>query len=318
VRHFELDSRVKSMSDRQIHLGTRLDSATLDSLAEFICGDDRDRFPTYHSSSFLNRFFQSLGINETHDGSTRKYWVLGILEQLSPTDIEKVILRLTDLREYKGKKDELALAFKSMNDILAMDNFGVGIDGARPILIRGERLTIDEDELSKSSKPSANEQEFLKKKFDDHLVVADLHLDPSITPYLQDRIDEVQACPKDEVALGTIFLLGSTLEGLLLAVALLDQPKFMKANAAPKDKLGNVLKIYDWKLVSLIDVAHEVGILDVDVKKFSHALRDFRNYIHPYEQMSQAFRPTDNTVVICWHVFKAAFEQLQAYLVPGA
>ncbi len=305
-------------ADRQIHLGSRLDSATLDSLADFICGDDHDRFPTYRSSIFLTRFFQGLGIKVTHDGSTRKYWVLKILEQLSATDIEKVILKLTDLREYKGKKEELSVAFKSMNEILAMDNYGVGIDGARPILIRGEPLKLDEDELSESAKPSATEQDFLKKKFDDHLVVADLYLDPNITLYLQDRIDEVQACPKDEVALGTIFLLGSALEGLLLAVALMDQSKFMKASAAPKDKQGCVFKIYDWKLVSLIDVAHEVGILDVDVKQFSHALRDFRNYIHPYEQMSQNFRPTRNTVVICWHVFKAAFEQLRSYLRPGA
>ncbi len=227
-----------------------------------------------------------------------------------------MLLKLTDLREYKGSKDDLAVAFKSMNEILSMDNLGVGMDGVRPILIRGKPLKLDEEELSSSAKPSATEQEFLKKKFDDNLIVADLHLDPNITPYLQDRIDEVQACPKDNVALGTIFLLGSTLEGLLLAVALKDQAKFMKANAAPKDKLGNAHKIYDWKLISLIDVAHEVGILDVDVKKFSHALRDFRNYIHPYEQMSQSFRPTGDTVVICWHVFKAAFEQLRSYLTP--
>ena len=66
----------------------------------------------------------------------------------------------------------------------------------------------------------------------------------------------------------------------------------------------------DWTLASLIDVAHEVGLLDLDVKKFSHVLRDFRNFIHPYEQLGQRFSPTQQTINISWQVFKAAFDQL--------
>ena len=136
-------------------------------------------------------------------------------------------------------------------------------------------------------------------------------LDAVITPYLQERIDEIQATPKHKAPLGTIFLLGSTLEGILLATAVKDQAKFMKASATPKDKTGKAIKIYDWKLYALIDVACEVKLLGQDVKKFSHVLRDFRNYIHPYEQMSQDFHPDQRTVDICWQVFKAAFEQLK-------
>lgn len=49
-----------------------------------------------------------------------------------------------------------------------------------------------------------------------------------------------------------------------------------------------------------------------DVKKFSHELRDFRNYIHPFHQRAQGFTPTEHTVDICWQVFRAAFAQLKA------
>ena len=48
-----------------------------------------------------------------------------------------------------------------------------------------------------------------------------------------------------------------------------------------------------------------------DVKKFSHALRDFRNYIHPYQQMSIGFQPDEHTARICFQVLKAALYQIE-------
>src|SRR5437588_9374287 len=110
-----------------IHLGQTPDPAVLDALADFICGDNEERFPVYRSSMFLTQFFQSIGINATHDGSTRKWWVLGVLRQLDAQHVEKVILRLVDLREYKGDRQQLGLAIRSMNSILAMEGLGVGI-----------------------------------------------------------------------------------------------------------------------------------------------------------------------------------------------
>lgn len=292
-----------------IHLGSSLDDATLDSLADFICGDDTSLFPVYRTSSQLTRFFQGLQINAMHDGSTRKWWTLGVLKSLQPSDQEKVVLRLVDLREYKTDRAALKLAVQSMNNILAIDNFKVGFDGAKPMLLRADPISFDEDEFVEPV--SKDESAFLDKQFSDDIKIADLGLDAVITPYLQERIDEIQASPKHKTPLATIFLLGSTLEGILLATAIKDPAKFMKAAAAPKDKSGKVIKVYDWKLYALIDVACEVKLLSHDVKKFSHVLRDFRNFIHPYEQMSQDFHPDQRTVDICWQVFKAAFEQLK-------
>lgn len=293
-----------------IHLGSSLDEATLDSLADFVCGDDSEKYPIYRSSLYLTRFFQGLGINATHDGSTRKWWVLGVLKEIQPSDLEKVILRLVDLREYRGDRAALKLAVQSMNEILAMDNFAIGFNGTQPRLERAEPISFDQDEFTKPAAPD-EESAFLGKQFSDDISIADLGFDSVITQLLQERVDEIQASPKHKTPLATIFLLGSTLEGILLAAALKDQAKFMKASAAPKDKAGKVQKIYDWKLQSLIDVACEAKLLSEDVKKFSHVLRDFRNYIHPYAQMSKGFHPDQRTVDICWQVFKAAFEQLK-------
>jgi hypothetical protein len=53
-------------------------------------------------------------------------------------------------------------------------------------------------------------------------------------------------------------------------------------------------------------VACEIDILKPDVQKFSHGLRDFRNYIHPYEQMRSGFTPDEHTAKLCFQVLKAA------------
>ena len=264
---------------RELHIGNQLDPATLDSLADFICGDDETRFPVYRTSSNLTRFFTSVNINAVHDGSTRKWWTLGVLKQLAPSELEKIILRLVDLREYKGSKEKLGIAVRTMNDILVMDNLGIDFVLSRPILTDAAPINIDMSDLTKVP-IATDESSFLKQQFSDDIDLGELKLDAVITGFLQARVDEVQACPRDKVPLGTIFLLGSTLEGILIAVATKNLPNFMTAKAAPKDKSGAILKVYDWKLSQLIDVAQELDLLKLDVKKFSHELRDFRNYIH--------------------------------------
>src|SRR5216684_7000563 len=132
-----------------IHIG-ELDTDILVSLADFICGDEKSRFPIYRSSFYLTSFFQNLNIDVTHDGSTRKVWVLTVLKQLQPSDIEKVILRLVDIREYKGVGDSFKLAVKSMNEILIMDGLAIGFDNARPFIKRAEPLTFDEPKTTKA------------------------------------------------------------------------------------------------------------------------------------------------------------------------
>lgn len=54
----------------------------INQLSRLICGDDFDYFP-YRSSSKLTDFFQELGFDYTHDGTTRRYWVNSVLNELN-------------------------------------------------------------------------------------------------------------------------------------------------------------------------------------------------------------------------------------------
>ncbi len=77
-------------------------------LSEMICGESDNSFP-YRSSYFLTQFFQNLGYDYTHDGSTRRFWVRDVLKQLSVNDLIVIIQKgLFDKRYFKKyeKKQE--------------------------------------------------------------------------------------------------------------------------------------------------------------------------------------------------------------------
>jgi hypothetical protein len=112
-----------------------------------------------------------------------------------------------------------------------------------------------------------------------------------------------------EAPLAVIFLCGSTLEGILLGTAASSPKQFNTATSAPK-RDAKVLPFQQWSLSNLIDVGYELGLLEADVKKHSHSLRDFRNYIHPFEQMSSNFDPHNQTARISWQVLKAAIYEI--------
>lgn len=132
----------------------------------------------------------------------------------------------------------------------------------------------------------------------------------SLAQIIESRMNEAARCVNADAPLAVIFHCGSILEGLLLGVASANARTFNQVDNSPKDKAGNVKQFHSWTLSELIDVACELGYIRLDVKKFSHGLRDFRNYIHPYEQMNSGFQPDRHTAEICLQVLRAAIASL--------
>ncbi len=158
-------------------------------------------------------------------------------------------------------------------------------------------------------KSSSSQEEFLDRKieFPD---LSKLGLESAVTKILASRLGEIEKSLKSGASLSVIFLCGSILEGALLGAAIRDPKKFNQSKCSPKDKSSKVKGLQDWTLSQFIDVACDIGIIELDVKKFSHVLRDFRNYIHPYEQVASKFNPNDQTAEICFQVLKAALADL--------
>ncbi|MEM5557393.1 hypothetical protein AAHK07_02610 [Aliarcobacter cryaerophilus] len=163
--------------------------------------------------------------------------------------------------------------------------------------------------IPKAVKTELTEDDFLKQEFL-KIDISKLGLDSSFEKVIQQRLDEIKKSLQNEASLSVIFLCGSTLEGLLLHLATQNPQKFNSSKSAPKDKYGKVKQLYDWTLDNLINVAHEESFIKLDIKKFAHTLKDFRNYIHPRQQASQNFNPDKHTAEISWKVLQATIANL--------
>ena len=153
------------------------------------------------------------------------------------------------------------------------------------------------------------EEDFLNIKFDE-INLSFLELDFPYENIINQRIKEIKTCLSSDASLSVVFLCGSTLEGLLIEKASKYIRDFNSAKSAPKDKNGKVKQLSDWTLSSLIDVAYELNFIELDIKRFSHELRDFRNYIHPRVQVNQNFSPDKHTAQICWQILQASISSL--------
>lgn len=155
------------------------------------------------------------------------------------------------------------------------------------------------------SKPTQTVDDFLHHEFSIPNIQK-LPVEAMAVSIIESRLKEARTAMGAGAYLSTILLCGSVLEAVLLGAAQKEPARFNRASASPKAIDGSVKRFHEWSLAQFIDVACEAELLKPDVKKFSHGLRDFRNYIHPYEQMVSGFTPDEHTAKVCFQVLKAA------------
>jgi len=274
-------------------------------LAELICGDDLEKDPAYRKGSDLTRFFQRAGFSRfVHDGSTRKWWVLEALRACNGAELKAVIKRLASPREYSGDAKLVRKAVVRLNEILEVEGLRVQLEGVEPKLARVRREvrydTSPEEELKPQPPPNFEA----------------LGLATGLGELLALRWTEAQRCVDAKAYLAAIIMMGSLLEGMLLGTMQRRPGDANRATCSPKDQAGAVRPFRQWSLAEMIDVAHTLGWLGLDVRKFSHALREFRNFVHPYEQLSAGAAPDEDTCKISWLVVQAASNHLARVLRP--
>jgi hypothetical protein len=279
-----------------------MDTHTLERIADFICGDGAD-YPVYRTGSELTRFFQRVGFsNFLHDGSTRKWWTLTVIQQLTDNNLRAVILRLGNPKEYGGNEEQVRKAIEKLNQILMIEGLKIDLDGIQPVI---RSITPQFTERKPDLKPLPP-PDFLNLK-----------LEPGLGEILSGRWKEIQRCFDSKAYLAATILMGSFLEGMLLSVMQVYPKEANTALAAPKEgPSGKIRHFAEWSLSDMINVAHECGWIDLDVHRFSHALRAFRNLIHPYEQMALHTFPDKDTSEISWLVVQAAANDLARKLTP--
>lgn len=288
-----------------------LSQRTLDCLREMI-----NEKTKYRKGAELVSFFNQLGSLDTYGIGfpSRRTYTDGKLQVLNGTpELDKCIKLVFDPVEFIGRFDELKSCLDEFNQYLEFDGWKVEVKNTGVEIHRTTGPDIEAKLKEKAEfTGEISEADFLKVEIEE-IDISQLPVDELLKPVLEKRLTEMKACFKSEAFLAVIFMAGSMLEGILLSIAN-DNPRvFNQAASAPKSKEGKVKAFYDWTLNDLINVAHDIGILKKDVAKFSHVLRDFRNYIHPYQQMSERFFPDENTAKICLQVMKGALAQISKY-----
>lgn len=280
----------------------QLQQKTLEKLRNLINGETE-----YRSGPKLVEFFNDLGSNDSYNrgGGFPSRWVYTDekLSNINGTpELDKCIRKLFAPVNFIGRFSDLDKFIAEFNQYLAFDGWQVLRKETEITFAKAGKIVFKEN-------VEVKENDFLQKEFSD-IPLEKLGLDSIITETLNIRFDEIKKCLNVKAPMSVIFLSGSSLEGILLGIASKHPKEFNQSKASPKDQSGKVKPYHEWALSNFIDTAYEIGILKEDVKKFSHSLRDFRNYIHPYEQISSGFNPDEHTAKICWQVLKAAIYQL--------
>jgi hypothetical protein len=133
---------------------------------------------------------------------------------------------------------------------------------------------------------------------------------PDLKRILEGRWTEAQTCQNSGAYLAAVVMMGSILEGVLFAIGHNNRPQCYRAARAPKTKDSKPVHLEDWSLNSLIDAAVELGWIKTDRGQFSHALRQSRNVVHPWERMATRADFDEATCRTCWHVMNAAVDDL--------
>jgi hypothetical protein len=278
-------------------LGTK----TLEKLRDLINEETE-----YRSGPKIIQFFNELGSRDTYGQGFPSRWMFTDekLNSINGTpNIDKCIKKLFAPVSFIETPEKLDLYISEFNKYLAFDKWKVVRNHAEILFQKLDKVEFI------APKESNDEEGFLSQEFN-NLELANLQLDSSITSVLEYRVKEIESCFSANAPLAVILLAGSTLEGILLGVATRNPRSFNCAKSAPKSKEQKVKQFHEWSLANFIDVSKEVNLLHHDVHKFSHALRDFRNYVHPFEQMSTGFTPSMHTAKICLQVLKVAIYQI--------
>lgn len=263
----------------------------------------------YRSGPQLVRFFNALGFEDVYAQGFPSRWMYTdekLLQINGSPYLDKCIKYVLAPSNFIDNINKLDNHIAAFNKYLTFDRWKIVRKGADITFEKLEKIDIAEPVPNSESQ---DEDEFLKREFT-NVSVSKIGLESAIGNVLDQRIKEIEKCFGAGAHLSVILMAGSTLEGILLGLAFTHPKRFGSATAAPKDSRGKVCELDKWSLSSFIDVAYEIGLLQRDTQKFSHTLRDFRNYIHPFEQMRFRFTPRQHTAKLCLQVLRAAIYEI--------
>jgi hypothetical protein len=232
---------------------------------------------------------------------------------------EKSIIKATALAWFNNARPQIEGNFTNEN-LSPIDNL------YNELLVASEHATIRSEYLDKTKairnvlvnlrsqsilNPLANTKATnssdLPPKFS--LLITDVKMQKILLRRWAECLD----CISAGAPLAATVMMGGLLEAILLARVNHETNKALvfKAAVAPKDKnTGKTLPLKEWGLKNYIDVAHELGWISQSAKDVSEVLRDYRNYVHPYKELSHGIMLGKEDAPVLWEVSKSITAQI--------
>jgi hypothetical protein len=141
---------------------------------------------------------------------------------------------------------------------------------------------------------------------------APLISDPAMQTILNGRWSECVLSLQAGAPMAATVMMGGLLEALLLGRIHRESNKapIFQAASAPSDKTGKTKPLNEWTLKNYIDVSHDLGWISVSAKDVGEVLRDYRNYIHPFKQLSHGINLTTEDASLFWEISKNISRQV--------
>jgi hypothetical protein len=270
-----------------------LDVRTVDRLAELICDMGG---PHQRSVRQLQRFLEGADWEAPYHGQRGRVPWLADTIRLRNDDLDAIMAllrRVIDPREYEGGTAEAEALVGPLNEVLAADGFVVGLDGGRPFA-RSDAGTAGLASIERVAAALSSPE--LRAR------IRNLVSDPMLADVLVSRLDEVDAARSHGAYVLAIVGTGSLIEGLLDDVMRLRDPETRNAKETNLD--------------TLLRRAHGCGWIQPDAFEFSDIVRQYRNFVHPREQLRKKIVPDEDTVLLCWQPVLAVINDLHERL-PG-
>lgn len=135
---------------------------------------------------------------------------------------------------------------------------------------------------------------------------------PELDDLLRKRWTEIQTARNAGSSLAAIVLMGSTLEGILLARTSAADARALRSRRAPRDSQGDPKPVATWSLSELLAVAGELGWIRIELSEVRPILRRYHQLIHPYQQTHARLPVSADDVQVAWQQFARIVKEIRA------
>lgn len=278
-----------------------LDHRTVERLAHLVCDPGG---PYERRVRDLQDLLATAGWRDVpYDGGAKVAWLCDALieRRTDLVEFERFLCRVCDPLEYDGGEPDADLHRSELNQILQPE-------GLHILLYKRRRPVLEPlDDETEQPVPTAPEDlaEQLKRFLSDRQM-----LDLLLT-----RAEEAKACEEIGAHTMAVIAIGSFIEGVLFAVLVERDPALRKTGLTDARTRRRV-NLDRAGLELLLDTAHQRGWIQLDARDFANNVRQYRNFVHPRNQLDRGLHPDGDTVMLCWAPVKAILNDLAASQAP--